>query len=56
MNCPRCGSAAASPTGYCSTCGQALTAPATGQSAWPPQPYGAAPDPTAAPLPPAVDP
>jgi hypothetical protein len=56
MTCPRCGSAAVAPTGYCSACGHAVSAPATGQSAWPPAPYGTTTDPTGAPLPPAVDP
>ena len=56
MTCPRCGSAAVQPTGYCSACGHAVSAPATGQSAWPPAPYGSTADPTEPPLPPAVDP
>ncbi len=56
MTCPRCGSAAVQPTGYCSACGHAVSAPATGQSAWPPPSYGSTTDPTGAPLPPAVDP
>ena len=56
MTCPRCGSAAVQPTGYCSACGHAVAAPTTGQSAWPPQPYGTADQTGGAPLPPAVDP
>ena len=65
MNCPHCGAAAVQPAGYCGACGQAVTsptappaappAPGAPQAAWSPQPYGA-PDPTAAPLSPPVDP